>query len=213
MRDRRTNDRQRLRSQRRELHSRGWTTGGADYNKHPPHSQSLEIPLHAARVRGASGTFTVITDLRLSPACTARATAQRGQRRTADLIPDWLTFPTASTLHRGRANRRVNNARTTRRLTCLASRSLEGAENRFNTILFIWERLKPEAQELKRVVMISPSFCHRDSGSAIIRHFIWQSAIENRIRQTIVGGGGRRRPLPSIDVRCATPGTQQPLAN
>ena len=92
--DRRTNDRQRLRSQRRELHSRGWTTGGADYHQRPPHSQSLEIPLHAARVCEASGRFTVITDLRLSPACTARATAQRGQRRTADLIPDWLTFPT-----------------------------------------------------------------------------------------------------------------------
>jgi hypothetical protein len=115
--DRRRNDRQRLRSQRRELHSRGWTTGGADYHQRPPHSQSLEIPLHAARVCGASGRFTVITDLRLSPACTARATAQRGQRRTADLIPDWLTFPTTSTLHRGRANCRVNNVRPTRRLT------------------------------------------------------------------------------------------------
>jgi len=163
--DRRRNDRQRLRSQRRELHSRGWTTGGADYHQRPPHSQSLEIPLHAARVCGASGRFTVITDLRLSPACTARTTAQRGQRRTADLIPDWLTFPTTSTLHRGRVNCRVNNVRPTRRLTCLASRSLDGAENRFNTRLFVWERLKPEAQEFKRVVMISPPFCHRDGGS------------------------------------------------
>jgi hypothetical protein len=51
----------------------------------------------AAWARGAGGTFMVITDLRLSPACTTRATAQREQRRTADLIPDWLTFPTTST--------------------------------------------------------------------------------------------------------------------
>jgi hypothetical protein len=46
----------------------------------------------------------VFTDLRLSPACTARAAAQRGQRRTADLIPDWLTFPTELTLHRDNNN-------------------------------------------------------------------------------------------------------------
>lgn len=36
---------------------------------------------------------------RLSPECSARATAQRGQRRTADLIPNWLRIPTDLTLH------------------------------------------------------------------------------------------------------------------
>jgi hypothetical protein len=91
----------------------------------------------------AAPITTVITDLQFSPACTARANAQRGQRRTADLIPDWLTVPTAQTLHRGTANRRVSNARPTRRLTCLASRSVDCAENGFNTGLFVWKRLKP----------------------------------------------------------------------
>ena len=37
--------------------------------------------------------------MRLSPACSARATAQRGQQRTAGLIPDWLSFSTSPTLH------------------------------------------------------------------------------------------------------------------
>jgi hypothetical protein len=49
---------------------------------------------------GAGGAIKVIPDVRLSPACSARATAQRGQRRAADLIPDWLTFSTTLTLHR-----------------------------------------------------------------------------------------------------------------
>jgi hypothetical protein len=37
--------------------------------------------------------------MRLLPAYSARATAQRGQRRTAGLIPDWLSFSTSSTVH------------------------------------------------------------------------------------------------------------------
>jgi hypothetical protein len=41
----------------------------------------------------------VIPDMRLSPMCSARATALRGQRRTADPIPDWLRVPTWLTFH------------------------------------------------------------------------------------------------------------------
>jgi len=41
----------------------------------------------------------VIPDLRLSPVCSARAKALRGQRRTADLIPDWLRVSTWLTFH------------------------------------------------------------------------------------------------------------------
>src|ERR1700690_3553017 len=38
-------------------------------------------------------------DGRSSPVCPARAAALRDQRRTADFSPDWLGFPTLSTLH------------------------------------------------------------------------------------------------------------------
>jgi len=41
----------------------------------------------------------VIPDMRLSLICSARATALRGQRRTADHIPDWLRVPTNLTFH------------------------------------------------------------------------------------------------------------------
>src|SRR5277367_3902026 len=36
----------------------------------------------------------VIPDVRSSPVCSARATALRGERRAADLVPDWLRFST-----------------------------------------------------------------------------------------------------------------------
>jgi hypothetical protein len=45
----------------------------------------------------------VIPDMRLSPICSARANALRGQRRTADLIPDWLRVSTRLTFHRAGA--------------------------------------------------------------------------------------------------------------
>jgi hypothetical protein len=45
----------------------------------------------------------VIPDMRLSPICSARANALRGQRRTADLIPDWLRVSTQLTFHRAGA--------------------------------------------------------------------------------------------------------------
>jgi hypothetical protein len=45
----------------------------------------------------------VIPDVRLSPVCSARANALRGQRRTADLIPDWLRVSTQLTFHRAGA--------------------------------------------------------------------------------------------------------------
>jgi hypothetical protein len=45
----------------------------------------------------------VIPDMRLSPVCSARANALRGQRRTADLIPDWLRVSTQLTFHRAGA--------------------------------------------------------------------------------------------------------------
>src|ERR1700757_617857 len=48
---------------------------------------------------GAGGVFMVISDMRLSPVCSARANALRGQRRTADLIPDWLRVSTSLTFH------------------------------------------------------------------------------------------------------------------
>ena len=41
----------------------------------------------------------VIPDMRLSPVCSARANALRGQRRTADPIPDWLRVSTRLTFH------------------------------------------------------------------------------------------------------------------
>ena len=41
----------------------------------------------------------VIPEMRLSPVCSARVTALRGQRRTADPIPDWLRVPTRLTFH------------------------------------------------------------------------------------------------------------------
>jgi hypothetical protein len=41
----------------------------------------------------------VIPDMRLSPVCSARANALRGQQRTADPILDWLRVPTWLTLH------------------------------------------------------------------------------------------------------------------
>jgi hypothetical protein len=41
----------------------------------------------------------VIPDMRLSPVRSARANALRGQRRTADPIPDWLRVPTRLTFH------------------------------------------------------------------------------------------------------------------
>jgi hypothetical protein len=41
----------------------------------------------------------VIPDMRLSPVCSARANALRGQRRTADPIPDWLRVSTYLTVH------------------------------------------------------------------------------------------------------------------
>ena len=41
----------------------------------------------------------VIPDMRLSPVCSARANALRGQQRTADLIPDWLRVSTQLTFH------------------------------------------------------------------------------------------------------------------
>ena len=45
----------------------------------------------------------VIPDMRLSPVCSARATALQGQRRTADPVPDWLRVPTWMTFHPARA--------------------------------------------------------------------------------------------------------------
>jgi hypothetical protein len=41
----------------------------------------------------------VIPDIRLSPVCSARANALRGQRRTADPIPNGLRVSTQLTLH------------------------------------------------------------------------------------------------------------------
>src|ERR1700685_2130362 len=41
----------------------------------------------------------VIPDLRLSPVCSARASALRGQQRTAEPIPNWLRVSTQLTLH------------------------------------------------------------------------------------------------------------------
>ncbi len=38
----------------------------------------------------AGEAFMVIPNAGFSPACAVRATAQRRQRRTADLVPDWL---------------------------------------------------------------------------------------------------------------------------
>jgi hypothetical protein len=52
---------------------------------------------------GAGGVFMVIPDMRLSPVCSARANALRGQRRTADPIPDWLRVSTWLTFHRAGA--------------------------------------------------------------------------------------------------------------
>ena len=45
----------------------------------------------------------MIPDMRLSPVCSARANTLRGQRRTADPIPDWLRVPTWLTFHRAGA--------------------------------------------------------------------------------------------------------------
>jgi hypothetical protein len=51
----------------------------------------------------------VIPDMRLSPVCSARATALRGQRRTADPIPDWLRVPSWLTFHPAGAIVRPNS--------------------------------------------------------------------------------------------------------
>jgi hypothetical protein len=40
-------------------------------------------------------------DNRFSPVCSARAHALRGQRRTADPIPNWLSFSTYLAVHPG----------------------------------------------------------------------------------------------------------------
>jgi hypothetical protein len=53
----------------------------------------------------AVSVFMVIPGGRWSPDCSARATAQRGQQRTAGLIPDWLKFPTLLRLHAASARR------------------------------------------------------------------------------------------------------------
>jgi hypothetical protein len=53
----------------------------------------------------------VIPGRRWSPDCSARATAQRGQRRTADLIPDWLRFSTSLTLRPAAAARHAPRSR------------------------------------------------------------------------------------------------------
>ena len=45
----------------------------------------------------------VVSDMRLTPKCPAGANALRGQRRTADPIPDWLRVSTQLTFHRAGA--------------------------------------------------------------------------------------------------------------
>jgi hypothetical protein len=62
-------------------------------------SQGWERKPTSGSTEGAGEVFMVIPDMRLSPVCSARANALRGQRRTADPIPDWLRVSTQLTLH------------------------------------------------------------------------------------------------------------------
>jgi hypothetical protein len=57
----------------------------------------------------------VMSQVWLSPACSARATARRAQRRTADLFPDWLEFPNvADATRRGHPGLRLRGSAVSR---------------------------------------------------------------------------------------------------